>query len=55
MKKALLVLIFCTSVFIAKSQNASVEKSVYGIQIGFLGVYAHNESYLTDNMPFAQK
>jgi hypothetical protein len=33
-----------------KSQNASVEKSTYGLQTGFLGVWAHNETKLTNSI-----
>ncbi|SDH24134.1 hypothetical protein SAMN04489796_10210 [Winogradskyella thalassocola] len=32
----------------ATAQDASVEKSVYGIQTGLLGTWAHNESKLTN-------
>ena len=34
---------------ISKAQNASVEKSIYGIQIGFIGIWAHNEVKLSNN------
>ena len=47
MKKILLTLTLCGLTFIAKSQNASVEKSMYGIQTGFLGIWVHNESKLS--------
>ncbi|TXK33877.1 hypothetical protein FVR03_18245 [Pontibacter qinzhouensis] len=32
----------------ATAQDASVEKSIYGIQTGFLGIWAHNESRIAD-------
>ena len=48
MKKILLTLTLCGLTFIAKSQNASVEKSMYGIQTGFLGIWVHNESKLSN-------
>ncbi|WP_187264490.1 hypothetical protein [Pontibacter beigongshangensis] len=32
----------------ATAQDASVEKSVYGLQTGLLGIWAHNESRITD-------
>ena len=35
---------------IAKSQTANVEKSTYGIQTGFLGIWVHNESKLTNSI-----
>jgi len=36
--------IFCNA------QKASVEKSVFGIQTGFLGIWAHNESRLSNRI-----
>ncbi len=49
MKKFSLTLIFCALTLIAKSQNtASVEKSIFGIQTGLLGVWVHNESKLSN-------
>ena len=50
MKKILLTLIFCGLTLVAKSQNASVEKSTYGIQTGFLGIWLHNESKLSEQI-----
>jgi hypothetical protein len=35
---------------IVKSQNASVEKSTYGIQTGFLGIWLHNETKLSNSI-----
>jgi len=35
---------------ISKAQNASVEKSTYGIQIGFIGIWAHNEVKLLNTL-----
>ncbi|WP_417871599.1 hypothetical protein, partial [Winogradskyella sp.] len=32
------------------AQDASVEKSTYGIQTGFLGIWAHNESKLSNSI-----
>lgn len=40
----------CGMTLTAKSQTASVEKSTYGIQTGFLGIWAHNESKLTNSI-----
>lgn len=35
----------------SKAQNdVSVEQSIFGIQTGFLGIWAHNEVRLTDNI-----
>ncbi len=50
MKKILLTIIFCGLTFITKSQNTSVEKSIYGIQTGVLGIWVHNETKLTNSI-----
>lgn len=50
MRKVFLTLIFCGLTFIGKAQNASVEKSTYGIQTGFLGIWVHNESKLSNSI-----
>ncbi len=50
MKKTLLTLTFCGLTLIAKAQNISVEKSTFGIQTGFLGIWAHNESKLSNQI-----
>ena len=50
MKKILLTLTFCGMTLIAKSQNASVEQSTFGIQTGFLGIWAHNEAKLSNSI-----
>jgi len=50
MKKFLLTLTLCGLTLIAKSQNASVEESTFGIQTGFLGVWVHNETKLSNSI-----
>lgn len=50
MKKITLTLMFFGLTLIVKSQNASVEKSTYGIQTGFLGIWAHNETKLSNQI-----
>ncbi|WP_303317872.1 hypothetical protein Q4Q34_18340 [Flavivirga abyssicola] len=50
MKRILLTLTFCGITLIAKSQNASVEKSTFGIQTGFLGIWTHNETKLSNSI-----
>jgi len=50
MKRILLILTFCVLTIIAKSQNSSVENSTYGIQTGFLGIWVHNESKLSNSI-----
>ena len=48
MKKFLLTLTLCGLSLIAKSQHASVEKSIYGIQVGVLGIWIHNQTKLSN-------
>jgi len=50
MKRILFTIALCGMTLIAKSQTASVEKSTYGIQTGFLGIWVHNESKLTNSI-----
>jgi hypothetical protein len=53
MQKILFIslLILCPSCgFSQDAQEASVEKSVFGIQIGLLGVWAHNELRLSNQV-----
>lgn len=50
MKKFLLTLTFCGLTLIAKSQTASVEQSNYGIQTGVLGIWAHQETKLSNQI-----
>lgn len=48
MKKILLTLSLCALSLVVKSQDASVEKSTFGLQTGLLGIWAHNESKLSN-------
>lgn len=51
MKKLIVTLLFCALFLVSKAQetqNASVEKSIFGVQIGFLGVWVNNEARLSD-------
>lgn len=48
MKNILLPLFILGIALNANSQSVSVEKSTFGIQTGFLGVWVHNESKLSD-------
>lgn len=50
MKKITLTLIFCGLTLIAKSQTASVENSTFGVQTGFLGIWAQNETKLSNQI-----
>lgn len=50
MKKiAFLILLFAFTI-IVKAQDTTVEKSIFGVQTGFLGFWAFNESELTENI-----
>lgn len=48
--KKILLILFCAFAVTAKAQNTSVEKSITGIQIGFLGVWFFNEFKLTNTI-----
>ena len=50
MKKKLLLLALLGISRLTNAQEAKVEKSVFGIQTGFLGIWAHNESRLSDRI-----
>lgn len=50
MKKILLAVALFTLTVSVKAQTASVEKSAYGIQTGFLGIWLHNESKLSNKI-----
>lgn len=41
--------------FFTNAQNASVEKSTYGIQTGILGIWAHREVKLTNQIALRQE
>ena len=49
MKKIITLVLVCLSIF-CNAQNVSVEKSVFGIQTGLLGIWAHNESRLSNTI-----
>ena len=48
--KMIITLSICLFTFFSKAQNASVEKSTYGIQAGILGIWAHREVKLTNEI-----
>lgn len=50
MKKTILTLALISLTVTVKSQNASVEKSVFGIQTGLFGIWVHNETKLTNQI-----
>lgn len=50
MKKTLITLTLCGLTLFAKSQNTSVEKSMFGVQTGVLGLWAYNEVKLSNSI-----
>lgn len=50
MKKTLFTLTLAFLTLIVTAQNASVEQSTFGIQTGFLGIWVHNESKLSNSI-----
>lgn len=50
MKKIILFLLISTFCFSQDKTTVSVEKSIYGIQTGVLGFWAHNESRLSNEI-----
>lgn len=50
MKRILLTSVLCGLSFMAISQNSNVEESTFGIQTGFLGVWMHNESKISNQI-----
>lgn len=50
MRNYLTILALCAVILEAKSQNTSVEKSFFGIQTGFLGIWANNEYGLSKSI-----
>ncbi|MEO5777623.1 MAG: hypothetical protein ABIQ27_12020 [Flavobacterium sp.] len=50
MKKIILILLITNFSFSQDKPKASVEKSIFGIQTGFLGAWVHNESRLSNQI-----
>lgn len=48
MKKVIFTFLFCSLYLSIQAQNASVEKSVYGIQTGLLGIWVNEEVRLSN-------
>ena len=48
--KMIFTLSICLFTIFTKAQDASVEKSTYGIQAGILGIWAHREVKLTNEI-----
>ncbi|MEM6684951.1 MAG: hypothetical protein AAF617_04060 [Bacteroidota bacterium] len=48
MKKIFYMLAACIMVQTTQAQDASVEKSIFGVQTGFLGIWVHNEVKLAN-------
>ncbi|WP_179348859.1 hypothetical protein [Winogradskyella pacifica] len=50
MKNLFFLFIFSLSITTLTAQDASVEQSTYGVQTGFLGIWGHNESKLSNSI-----
>jgi hypothetical protein len=48
--KKIITLVFLSISIFSNAQNVSVEKTVFGIQTGFLGIWVHNESKLSNTI-----
>ena len=48
MKKIIFAVLCCGCTLLTFAQDASVEKSIFGVQTGFLGIWVHNESKLSN-------
>jgi hypothetical protein len=48
--KNILGILFLGLFFNANAQNISVEKSIFGIQTGFMGIWLNNETRLTNSL-----
>jgi hypothetical protein len=46
----IITLVFLSLSILCNAQNASVEKTGFGIQTGFLGIWIHNESRLSNKI-----
>ncbi|HMP99849.1 MAG TPA: hypothetical protein PKC24_08710 [Cyclobacteriaceae bacterium] len=50
MIRSILLVLLCTLSYLVKSQNTSVEKSIYGVQPGFMGIWAHAEYKISEQI-----
>jgi len=50
MKNKITILLFCAFVSFTKAQNSDIEKSIIGIQTGFLGTWIYSEIKLIDKI-----
>ena len=50
MKKVCLLSLFLLSASCFAQDSLSVKKSIYGFQVGFLGVWAHNEARISNKI-----
>ncbi len=50
MSRKLIACLLCGIASVSFAQDVSVEKSVFGIQTGFLGVWVHNEAKLSNEI-----
>ena len=50
MKKLVISLVLCSITLFTNAQNESVEKSIFGVQTGILGIWVHNEVRLSNRI-----
>ena len=50
MKKIMLTVLCCGMTFSTFAQDASVEKSIFGVQTGFLGIWGYHEAKLSNQI-----
>ena len=50
MRKKITIILFCAFVSLTKAQNSNIEKSVIGIQAGFVGAWVYSEFKLIDKI-----
>lgn len=50
MKKLIITLSLCGLSILLNAQDVSVEKSIYGVQTGLLGIWIHQEARLSDKL-----
>ena len=52
MKKSILLGVMLMAFTLVKGQDISVEKSIFGIQTGLLGIWGHNEFRMSNELAF---
>lgn len=50
MKQTLMIITLCVMAFFSNAQEASVERSVFGVDMGFIGLWGYNEAKLSNQV-----